>query len=570
MGSGGSKQVGAAAAADDDGGARSAVGGSRGSGGERRRRWLRAGALGSACFRLQPFAAASDADEQHGKRRESLRSNACTDETAIKSQRRTGGCCFKFRVRQPGQTTCSGSPCSELDSGRQAQEGTSHADPSDGSSSTLTQPAAIAWSSNSLGHSRSNLGSLSDGIVSRLDRASCLGASGAQAFLPASCPLQNPEAVNHVNTDSSGSSDSSNGTGEASTAADNTSSQGVVGSSMDLGAGVSGSSNGNLVGTGNFDRRPSRRNRPQEPLEGSIRFSRTLSVGRLRDRVLRGPSFSDRFPGPASLDDRLVESNGNGTGRRPLHQAVRGVLSSETSDDVFSTSNTGHPTSMSRPMGNSHDYVSETPQLREVTNRDILEHRSAFAERRRRIRSQVRALQQLSNRVENFPGHDRSCILSGQHRTGHCACRRDSRPSNPSDSRNTRSSISRIVMLAEALFEVLDEIHQQAVVLTSRPSVSSIGSVPAPKEAVERMPLRIYRRPQKHHNEEASQCYICLVEYEDGDYVRILPCHHEFHRACVDKWLKEIHSYLTLVVLGFAHFVAVMFVHLICLDNLCS
>lgn len=43
-----------------------------------------------------------------------------------------------------------------------------------------------------------------------------------------------------------------------------------------------------------------------------------------------------------------------------------------------------------------------------------------------------------------------------------------------------------------------------------------------------------------------NRCYICLVEYEEGDSVRILPCHHEFHKTCVDKWLKEIHRYTSL------------------------
>lgn len=38
------------------------------------------------------------------------------------------------------------------------------------------------------------------------------------------------------------------------------------------------------------------------------------------------------------------------------------------------------------------------------------------------------------------------------------------------------------------------------------------------------------------------RCHICLGEYEEGDQIRILPCQHEFHMSCVDKWLKEIHG----------------------------
>lgn len=47
--------------------------------------------------------------------------------------------------------------------------------------------------------------------------------------------------------------------------------------------------------------------------------------------------------------------------------------------------------------------------------------------------------------------------------------------------------------------------------------------------------------PWCFHSVEYHRCYICLVEYEEGDRMRILPCHHEFHKTCVDKWLKEIH-----------------------------
>ncbi|KAI9351446.1 hypothetical protein BDR26DRAFT_851078 [Obelidium mucronatum] len=35
-----------------------------------------------------------------------------------------------------------------------------------------------------------------------------------------------------------------------------------------------------------------------------------------------------------------------------------------------------------------------------------------------------------------------------------------------------------------------------------------------------------------------SICSICRDEYEAGDRVRILCCHHEFHAFCVDRWLS--------------------------------
>ncbi|KAM1833615.1 hypothetical protein ACFX13_023413 [Malus domestica] len=252
--------------------------------------------------------------------------------------------------------------------------------------------------------------------------------------------------------------------------------------------------------------RPSdRRSGAREPVERNVRFSRTLSVGRLRDRVLRRSSLSD-----------LTFSS--------LQQEVRDTNQRDGTQSL-----------------EPEDYGVETSRPREARYHDLLEHRSNFLERRRRIRSQVRALQRLGSRFENISGHERSCILSGQQRTGRCTCRTSNRDARPNDDNSARASISRIVMLAEALFEVLDEIHQQSVVLSSRPSVSSIGSVPAPNEVVESLPVKLFSKLQKSQYEEAAQCYICLVEYEEGDRMRILPCHHEFHKTCIDKWLKEIH-----------------------------
>jgi hypothetical protein len=37
---------------------------------------------------------------------------------------------------------------------------------------------------------------------------------------------------------------------------------------------------------------------------------------------------------------------------------------------------------------------------------------------------------------------------------------------------------------------------------------------------------------------EHSMCNICLEEFEEGDEKRRLPCLHEYHVACIDKWLE--------------------------------
>jgi len=118
-----------------------------------------------------------------------------------------------------------------------------------------------------------------------------------------------------------------------------------------------------------------RRTGSQEPFEGSVRFSRTLSVGRLRDRVLRRTTFSDGLFTPSLLYDRAVWPSGNGSARQD--SAIMQRTNSDRSSELRSD----------RSTNSAYNSSSET--LREASNRDLLERRSAFLERRRRIRSQV-------------------------------------------------------------------------------------------------------------------------------------------------------------------------------------
>mmetsp|Transcript_19709 Transcript_19709/g.35908 ORF Transcript_19709/g.35908 Transcript_19709/m.35908 type:complete len:303 (-) Transcript_19709:95-1003(-) len=44
---------------------------------------------------------------------------------------------------------------------------------------------------------------------------------------------------------------------------------------------------------------------------------------------------------------------------------------------------------------------------------------------------------------------------------------------------------------------------------------------------------------QARGGESGVSCVVCLVCYESGDQLRILPCGHRFHCGCVDKWLTK-------------------------------
>lgn len=61
---------------------------------------------------------------------------------------------------------------------------------------------------------------------------------------------------------------------------------------------------------------------------------------------------------------------------------------------------------------------------------------------------------------------------------------------------------------------------------------------------INRLPTHIYCETGTgdHGSFQTGECQICLSAYEQGATLRTLPCFHEFHGSCIDKWLKMNHS----------------------------
>ncbi|XP_069048835.1 uncharacterized protein [Lepisosteus oculatus] len=78
------------------------------------------------------------------------------------------------------------------------------------------------------------------------------------------------------------------------------------------------------------------------------------------------------------------------------------------------------------------------------------------------------------------------------------------------------------------------EDHQGAVV--SKPKLS--------KREIERLPTKPFNPA---YSAGKTECQICFSDYREGEQLRVLPCLHDYHAKCIDRWLKVFWSIVLMI-----------------------
>ena len=100
-----------------------------------------------------------------------------------------------------------------------------------------------------------------------------------------------------------------------------------------------------------------------------------------------------------------------------------------------------------------------------------------------------------------------------------------------------KAGLTAIVVALEHVDSVLTDDSQPP---TTNPALSPAAAVPSTDSALAAPPNPA---PAGDPDDEET-CPICVCAFEEGDEVRVLPCHHQhrFHTMCVDPYLLQFSS----------------------------
>ena len=107
--------------------------------------------------------------------------------------------------------------------------------------------------------------------------------------------------------------------------------------------------------------------------------------------------------------------------------------------------------------------------------------------------------------------------------------------SDPSESGGEDDELQRA--LTASLHD--EEVMLRAAIEASLADASDHDAADTSPAAPPPAPLAEVPPPAQPQAEAPPQCSICMEDITRGQDARALPCSHSFHRACVDRWLRQ-------------------------------
>ncbi|XP_041113354.1 uncharacterized protein si:ch211-59o9.10 [Polyodon spathula] len=134
---------------------------------------------------------------------------------------------------------------------------------------------------------------------------------------------------------------------------------------------------------------------------------------------------------------------------------------------------------------------------------------------------------------ENFmtggiPSHLEHCLMVVHQATGY---------NRPTRSRgNGRSRRSRQRQHIQDLLDESQGDNYEALLAFEESQGTALGKKTLSKGEINRLPTKLFNPA---YAAGKTDCQICFSSYMEGEQLRMLPCLHDYHVPCIDRWLQE-------------------------------
>jgi len=112
-------------------------------------------------------------------------------------------------------------------------------------------------------------------------------------------------------------------------------------------------------------------------------------------------------------------------------------------------------------------------------------------------------------------------------------------------------SLTLLLGLTQRYQELVQQANDDAAMAAGMAfSAQDLGGIESPPtnhrgnglhpEIIDTLPRKIYSASENRdgaQEDEQECCPICLLDYSEGDELRVLPCNHFMHKSCLDAWL---------------------------------